>query len=169
MGYHPEWRPSSGDVEFHLDGSVPASTLKRYTQRVSHSKDWSKTPGLSWLHLKEEMGRRQCKNSSNNLKDNMSSPESRDSEIRTIVHPTPEELEEIYSKVNYMKIIEDLKQELKICHKQLEMTNKKVEEMNKSLKDTQENQEKQEKAIKQVREVVQDFKNEMEVMKKTQT
>ena len=99
----------------------------------------------------------------------MSSPESRDSEIRTIVHPTPEELEEIYSKVNYMKIIEDLKQEVKNCHKQLEMTNKKVEKMNKSLKDTQENQEKQEKAIKQVREAVQDLKNEIEVMKKTQT
>ena len=46
------------------------------------------------------------------------------------------------------------------------MTNKKVEEMDKSLKDTQENHEK---AIKQVRETVQDLKNEMEVMKKTQT
>ncbi|KAH0516471.1 Fibronectin type III domain containing protein 3C1 [Microtus ochrogaster] len=33
-------------------GTVPASTLKSYTQRVSHSKDWTKTPGLSWLHLK---------------------------------------------------------------------------------------------------------------------
>ena len=41
--------------------------------------------------------------------------------------------------------------------------------MNKSLKDTQEKQENQEKAIKQVRETVQDLKNEMEVMKKTQT
>ena len=41
--------------------------------------------------------------------------------------------------------------------------------MNKPLKDTQEKQEKQEKAIKQVRETVQDLKNEMEVMKKTQT
>ena len=38
--------------------------------------------------------------------------------------------------------------------------------MNKSLKDNQENQEK---AIRQVREIVQDLKNEMEVMKKTQT
>ncbi len=99
----------------------------------------------------------------------MTPPESRDPEIRRIVHPTPEELEEIYSKVSYMKIIEDLKQEVKNCHKQLEITNKKVEEMNKSLKDTQENQEKQEKAIKQVREAVQDLKNEMEAMKKTQT
>ena len=41
--------------------------------------------------------------------------------------------------------------------------------MNKSLKDTQEKQEIQEKAIKQVRETVQDLKNKMEVMKKTQT
>ena len=68
-----------------------------------------------------------------------------------------------------MKIIEDLKQEVKNCHKQLEMTNKKVEEMNKSLKDTQENQEKQEKAIKQVREVVQDFKNSAVYKKHTST
>lgn len=67
----------------------------------------------------------------------MTSPESRDPEIRRIVYPTPEELEEIDSKGNYMKIIEDLKQEVKNCHKQLEITNKKVEEMNKSLKDTQ--------------------------------
>ena len=36
--------------------------------------------------------------------------------------------------------------------------------MNKSLKDHQKNQEK---AIKQVMETVQDLKNEMEVMKKT--
>ena len=97
----------------------------------------------------------------------MTSPESRDPEIRRTVHPTPEELEEIDSKVNYMKIIDNLKQEVKNSHKQLEMTNKKVEEINKSLKDTQENQEKQEKAIKQAREAVQDLKNEIEVMKKT--
>ena len=99
----------------------------------------------------------------------MTSPESRDPEIRRIVHPTTEELEEINSKVNYIKIIEDLKQQVKNCHYQLEITNKKVEEINKSLKDTQGNQEKQEKAIKQVTEAVQDLKNEMELMKKTQT
>ena len=38
--------------------------------------------------------------------------------------------------------------------------------MNKSLKDTQQNQEK---AIKQVMHTAQDLKNEMVVMKKTQT
>ena len=48
----------------------------------------------------------------------------------------------------------------------MEKTNKKVEEMDKSLKDTQ---EKQDKAIKQVMETLQDLKNEMEVMKKTET
>ena len=48
----------------------------------------------------------------------------------------------------------------------MEKTNKNVEEMNKSHKDTQENQEK---AIKRVMETVQDLENEMEVMKKTQT
>ena len=55
---------------------------------------------------------------------------------------------------------------MKNCCKEVEKTNKKVDEMNKSLKDTQENQDK---AIKQVMETVQDLKNEMEVMKKTQT
>ena len=68
----------------------------------------------------------------------MTSPESRDYETRRIEHPTPEEIEEIDSKRNYMKIIEELKQEVKICHKEMEITNKKVDEMNKSLKDTQE-------------------------------
>ena len=62
-----------------------------------------------------------------------------------------------------MKIMEDLKQDVKNCLKEMEKTSKKVEEMNRSLKDTQE------KAIKQVMETVQDLKNEMEVMKKTPT
>ena len=44
-----------------------------------------------------------------------------------------------------MKIIEELKQEVKNCHKEMEITNKKVDEMNKSLKDTQEKQENQKK------------------------
>ena len=96
----------------------------------------------------------------------MMSIEYRYHETERIEHPTPEEIEEIDTKQNYMKIIEELKQEVKNCHKEMEMTNKKVEGMNKSLKDNQENQEK---AIKQVRETVQDVKNEMEVMKKTQT
>ena len=68
----------------------------------------------------------------------MASPESRDHKTRRIEHPTPEEIEEI----DYMKIIEKLKQEVKICHKEMEITNKKVGEMDKSLKDTQVKQEK---------------------------
>ena len=53
------------------------------------------------------------KNSSNNRKGNMTSPESRDPKTRRTEHPTPEEIEEIDFKRNYMKIIEDLKQEVK--------------------------------------------------------
>ena len=83
----------------------------------------------------------------------MTSPETRDHETRRIEHPTPEEVEEIDFKWNIMKIIEDLKQDMKNCCKEMEMTNKKVEEMNKSLKDNQE------KAIKHVRETVQGLKN----------
>ena len=62
----------------------------------------------------------------------MTSPESRDHETRKIEHPTPEEIEEIDSKRNYMKIIEELKQEVKICRKEMEeKCNKKFEEMRK--------------------------------------
>ena len=63
------------------------------------------------------MGRHQCKNSSNNKKGSMTSPESRDKETRRTEHPTPEEIEEIDSKWIFMKIIEELKQEVKICLK----------------------------------------------------
>ena len=66
----------------------------------------------------------------------MTSPEIKDHETRRIEHPTPEEIEEINFKWNIMKILEDLKQDVKNCHKEIEMTNKKVEEMDKSLKDT---------------------------------
>ena len=65
-----------------------------------------------------------------------------------------------------MKIIEDLTQDGKNCCKEMEKRNKKVEEMSKSLKNTHKNQDK---AIKQVMETVQHLKEEMEVIKKTQT
>lgn len=53
-------------------------------------------------------------------------------------------------------MMETIKQEVKNPFKEMEeKTNKKLEEINKSLKDTQENQEK---AIKQVKETVQDLK-----------
>ena len=80
------------------------------------------------------MGRRQCKNSSNNLKGNMTSPESRELKTRRIEQPTPEEIEEINSKRIFMKIIEELKQEVKICRKKMEEKyNKNIEEMSKSV------------------------------------
>ncbi|KAK7802269.1 hypothetical protein U0070_000831 [Myodes glareolus] len=129
----------------------------------------------------EEMGRRQCKNSSNNLKGNMTSPESREHETRRIEHPTPEEIEEIDSKRIFMKIIEELKQEVKICRKEMEdKYTKKIEEMSKEMeekytkrfeemsKSVNEILGNQEKTIKQVMETVQDLKTEMESMKKSQ-
>ena len=66
----------------------------------------------------------------------MTSPESRDHETRRIEHPTPEEKEEIYSKRIFMKIIEEIKQEVKICHKEMEdKYNKKIEEMGKEMEE----------------------------------
>ena len=63
-------------------------------------------------------------------------------------------------------MIEELKQEVKNCGKEMEITKTKADEMRKSLIDDLENQKR---ARKKVRETVQDLKNKMEVMKKTQT
>ena len=54
----------------------------------------------------------------------MTTPESRDHATRRIEHPSPEEIEEIDFKRNYMKMIEKLKQEVKNCHEEMEITNK---------------------------------------------
>ena len=56
---------------------------------------------------------------------------------RRFEYPIPEEVEEINFQHNIMKIIKDLKQDMKSCFKETEKTSKKVEEMTKSLKDTQ--------------------------------
>ena len=88
----------------------------------------------------------------------MTSPEFRELETRRIEHHTPKEIEEIDSKRIFMKIIEELKQEVKICCKEMEdkynkkieemskemeeKYNKKFEEMSKFVKDTLGNQEK---------------------------
>ena len=66
----------------------------------------------------------------------MTSPESSDHETRRIEHPTREEIEEIDSKWIFMKIIEALKQEVEICHKEMEdKYNKKIEEMSKEMEE----------------------------------
>ncbi|KAK7800088.1 hypothetical protein U0070_002429 [Myodes glareolus] len=63
--------------------------------------------------------------------------------IGRLEHPNPEEVEEIDCKHNMMKVLETIKQDVKNSFKGMdEKTNKKLKEMNKSLKDTQENQEK---------------------------
>ncbi|KAK7807513.1 hypothetical protein U0070_001316 [Myodes glareolus] len=97
-------------------------------------------------------------------------------------YPLEEEIEEIDSKRIFMKIIEELKQEVKICRKEMEdKYNKKIEEMSKEMEEkyTKKFEEmsksvneilgNQEKTIKQVIETVQDLKTEMESMKKSQT
>ena len=109
------------------------------------------------------MGRRQGKNSSNNLKNNMKTPDPND--------PTIERLEPLNSeevgKSAIMKAIESLKQDMNNSLKELdekynkrieemskemdEKYNKKFEEMSKSMNDTLGNQEK---TIKQVMETV---------------
>ena len=66
----------------------------------------------------------------------MTSPESRELKTRRIELPTVEEIEEIDSKRIFMKIIEELKQEVKICCKEMEEKyNKKIEEMSKEMEE----------------------------------
>ena len=73
----------------------------------------------------------------------MVTPESSEHATWSFEHPNPEEVEEFDFKHNLMKIMETLKQEVKIFLKEMkEKTTKKLKEINKSLKDTQENQKK---------------------------
>ena len=52
-------------------------------------------------------------------------------------HPNPDEAEENYLKYNFMKMIETFKEEKKNSLKEMEeKTNKKLEEINKPLKET---------------------------------
>ena len=108
------------------------------------------------------MGRHQCKNSSNTLKNNINTPDPSDPTIKGLEHLNPD-----VEKSGIMKAIEFLKQDMNNSLKELdEKYNKKFEEMSKSVNDTLGNQEK---TIKQVKETVQELKTEMEAMKKTQT
>ena len=123
------------------------------------------------------MGRHQGKTSSNNLKNNIETPDPSDLTTEGLEHPIPEEVENSV----IMKAIESLKHGMNNSLKEMEEKhnkkieemskrmedkyNKKFEEMNKSVNDTLGNQEK---PIKQVMETVQELKTEMEAMKKTQ-
>ena len=124
------------------------------------------------------MGRRQGKISSNNLKNNMKTPDPRDLTTEGLEHPI---LEEVENNV-IMKAIESLKQGMNNSLKEMEdKYNKKIEEMSKEM---EENYNKrfeemsksvnntvgnQEKTIKQVMESVQELKTEMEAVRKTQS
>ncbi|KAK7801114.1 hypothetical protein U0070_002781, partial [Myodes glareolus] len=78
-------------------------------------------------------------------------------------HPKPEEVE----KIDIMKVIESVKQDMKNSLKEMDdKYNKKFEEMSKSVNDTPGNQEK---TIKQLIEIVREMNTEMEAMKKTLT
>ena len=116
-------------------------------------------------HLKEEIGRYQGKNSSNNLKNNMKTPDPSDLMTEGLEHPIPEEVENSV----IMKAIESLKQSVNNSLKEIEdkynkkieemskemeeKYNKKFEEMSKFVNDTLGNQEK---TIKRVMESVQE-------------
>ena len=76
------------------------------------------------------MGRRQGKNSSNNLKNSMKSPDPNDPTIEGLEPLNSEELE----KNAMMKAIESLKQDMNNSLKELdEKYNKRIEEMSKDM------------------------------------
>ena len=78
------------------------------------------------------MDRRQCKNFSNNLKNNMITPEPSEHTTGRLEHPNQE-----IEKIDIMKVIESLKQDVKNSLKEMGEKNYKIfEEMNKSVKDT---------------------------------
>ena len=56
----------------------------------------------------------------------MTTPDSSDHSTRRFEHPSPEEIEEINFKWNYKKMIEELKQVVKNCHEEMEITNKNL-------------------------------------------
>ena len=108
------------------------------------------------------MGRRQCKNSPHNLKNNMKPQEP--SNPTTGGH---EHVNQEVEKMDFMKEIDVLKQHIKNALIEMdEKYNKKFEKLNKSVNDTLGNQGK---TIQQIMETVQDLKTEMETRKKTQT
>ena len=79
------------------------------------------------------MGRRQGKNSPNNLKNNMKTPEPNDLTTEGLEHPNTEEVE----KIDFMKAIESLKQHVKNALTEMDgKYNKKYEEMSKYVYDT---------------------------------
>ena len=97
----------------------------------------------------------------------MVTPESIGGKTGRLYHHNPKEVEEIIFKCNFMTMIETFKGKGKKSSKKMEeKTNKIFKKTYKSLKETQENQEK---AIKVVKKAVQDLKNRMNLMKKTQT
>ena len=71
------------------------------------------------------MGRHQGKNSSNNLKSNMVTPEPRGHTKGRLDHPDPEEIEENDFKCNLRKVMEIFKEEMENSLKYMEeKTNK---------------------------------------------
>lgn len=73
------------------------------------------------------MGRQQYKNTFNSIKSNMAPTESSSSTTERPEHPNSDEAEENNLKNNFMKMIEALKEEMKISLKEIEeSTNKKI-------------------------------------------
>ena len=73
----------------------------------------------------------------------MVTPETSDHITGRLDYPNSEEAEENNFKHNFMKMMETFKEEMKNSLKEMEeKTNKKLEEINKPSKETQENQEK---------------------------
>ena len=94
----------------------------------------------------------------------MTPSETRDYTPARQDHPETEEAEESNLKINFMEMIENLKEEIRKSFREMEeKTNQKMQE----IKESQKSQE--ETRIKQLKATVQDLKNELVTIKKTQT
>ncbi|ERE71958.1 GTPase IMAP family member 3-like protein [Cricetulus griseus] len=101
----------------------------------------------------ERMRRGQGKSTFNNRKPNMTPPETRNHTPARPEHHNADEAEENDLKNIFMKLIKDLKEDIRKSLKEMkEKPNQKIQDINKSLKET-----------------VQDLKTEIETIKKAQS
>ena len=98
----------------------------------------------------------------NTIKSSTTQEKSRDPTTARLEHPNTDEAKENDLKNNFRRMFEALKEEMRNSVIEMEeKTNKKLEYINKSLK------ENQEKAIKHMKGTTHDLKTEIETIKKT--
>ncbi|CAH7300164.1 AC109844.1 [Phodopus roborovskii] len=129
--------------------NFPWSQTKTQTLSLRYGSVGKSTERPLLYPLEEEMGR-QYKNTSKNKKTYMAPAESRDSIQARSEHPNTDEAEENDLKSNFMKIMEDFKEDVRKSLKEMEeKTNQEMQEIEKSLKEIQKKKKKSNRRRKQ--------------------